>query len=135
MASRSLSKSCEGTVPSNSLNLRSRNLSLGNRRTTAGNLPANRLLLRSNSKRILRRSNLWGSVPQNLFSKICEQAKLLRQVTSNVAMVEVNAGNGAGPVVIRCRCTEDSSVVAHLRTYPISGEIQRIRENSLLPCL
>ncbi|RDX70943.1 hypothetical protein CR513_49759, partial [Mucuna pruriens] len=41
MASRSLSNNSLGTVPSNSLNLRSKNLSDGRRRTTSGNFPAN----------------------------------------------------------------------------------------------
>lgn len=49
IASKSLSNSSLGTPPSNSLNLRSKNLSVGSLRTTSGNLPANRLLLRSNS--------------------------------------------------------------------------------------
>ncbi|BAT72810.1 hypothetical protein VIGAN_01024800 [Vigna angularis var. angularis] len=49
MASRSLSNNSRGTAPSNSLNLRSKNLSEGRRRTTSGNLPAKRLLLRSSS--------------------------------------------------------------------------------------
>lgn len=62
IASKSLSNSSFGTVPSNSLNLRSRNFSSGNRSTTAGNFPANLLLLRSNSNKILSLSNLCGTV-------------------------------------------------------------------------
>lgn len=38
-----------GIIPSNSLNLRSKNLREGRLRTTEGNLPAKRLLLRSSS--------------------------------------------------------------------------------------
>ncbi|PKI50795.1 hypothetical protein CRG98_028790 [Punica granatum] len=57
MASRSLSKSAGGTVPSNSLNLRSRNLSDGSARTKRGNFPANRLLLRSSSNSSFSRPN------------------------------------------------------------------------------
>ncbi|KAF1859250.1 hypothetical protein Lal_00009834 [Lupinus albus] len=64
MASRSLSNNSFGTVPSNSLNLRSRNFSFGNPKTTTGNFPANRLLLRSNSNRIFSFSNFLGTVPQ-----------------------------------------------------------------------
>lgn len=58
IASKSLSKSSLGTVPSNSLNLRSKNLSWGSLRTTFGNLPANLLLLRSSSNSNLRFWNL-----------------------------------------------------------------------------
>lgn len=58
IASRSLSNNSFGTVPSNSLNLKSKNLSKGSRRTTSGNLPANLLLLRSNSKSSFKLSNL-----------------------------------------------------------------------------
>lgn len=58
MASRGLSKSSRGTVPSNSLNLRSKNFSDGSFRTTTGNFPANLLLLRSNSKSNFRFLNL-----------------------------------------------------------------------------
>ncbi|XWS60778.1 hypothetical protein CRYUN_Cryun07bG0066300 [Craigia yunnanensis] len=42
-ASKSLSKSSFGMVPSNSLNLKSKNLSKGSFRTTSGNLSANLL--------------------------------------------------------------------------------------------
>lgn len=49
MASRSLSKSWEGTGPSNSLNRRSKNLRAGKDSSTLGKLPTKRLLLRSSS--------------------------------------------------------------------------------------
>lgn len=48
-ASSSMSKSCAGTPPSNSLNLRSRYLRDGSFSTTLGNFPAKRLLLTSSS--------------------------------------------------------------------------------------
>ncbi|KAI5382957.1 hypothetical protein KIW84_070382 [Lathyrus oleraceus] len=47
-----------GTVPSNSLNLKSKYLRPGRRNTTSGNFPANLLLLRSNSNRSFSFSNV-----------------------------------------------------------------------------
>ena len=49
IASRSLSKSWEGTEPSNSLKRRSKYLSVGKDKTTFGNFPTKRLLLMSSS--------------------------------------------------------------------------------------
>lgn len=69
-ASKSLSKSCLGSSPSNSLNLKSRNFKLGNWTTTSGKFPTNRLLLRSNSKRSFKFKKLSGIVPQNLLEFI-----------------------------------------------------------------
>lgn len=83
IASRSLSKSSLGTVPSNSLNLRSRNLSCGRRSTTSGNLPAKRLLLRSNSKRSFNRSNLCGTVPQKRLLLMCNSARSVNKPSSS----------------------------------------------------
>jgi hypothetical protein len=67
--------------------------------------------------------------------KINKQAQLLRQVPSNVTVVEINAGDGSDLVVIRCGSTENPSVVTDIRSNPIGGEIQGIRENSFLPSL
>lgn len=83
MASKSLSKSSLGTVPSNSLNRRSRNLSDGSFRTTAGNLPAKRLLLRSSSKSSFRRLNLWGTVPQKRLELMWNNARSARRPSSS----------------------------------------------------
>ncbi|KAF1872684.1 hypothetical protein Lal_00016521 [Lupinus albus] len=66
IASRSLSNNSLGTVPSKSLNLRSKNFSSGSVNTTFGNFPTNLLLLRSSSKRSLNLSKLCGTMPQNL---------------------------------------------------------------------
>ncbi|RDX83888.1 hypothetical protein CR513_35146, partial [Mucuna pruriens] len=135
IASRSLSKSSLGTVPSNSLNLRSRNFSCGRRSTTSGNFPAKRLLLRSNSKRSLRRSNLCGTVPQKRLGEVDEKAQLLREVTGNVTVVEVDSGDGADLRVVRRPSAENAGVVADIRSYPVSGEVSRIGENGFLPSL
>lgn len=67
--------------------------------------------------------------------EICEQPKLLGQVASNIAVVEVNAGDGSDRAVVGSQSTEHSSVVADIRSDPIPGEIERVRENSLLPSL
>lgn len=53
MASRSLSKSWEGSPPSNSLNLISKYFNMGSDRTTLGNGPTNLLLLISSSNNSL----------------------------------------------------------------------------------
>ncbi|KAF1883090.1 hypothetical protein Lal_00003272 [Lupinus albus] len=83
MASRSLSNNSFGTVPSNSLNLRSRNFSFGNRNTTAGNFPAKRLLLRSNSNRMTSFSNFLGTVPQKRLLLMWKSARSVRSPSSS----------------------------------------------------
>lgn len=70
IASRSLSNRLFGTVPSNSLNLMSKYLSVGRPSTTFGNGPAKRLLLTSSSKSSFKFLKLRGSVPQNLLELI-----------------------------------------------------------------
>lgn len=67
--------------------------------------------------------------------KICKQPKLLRQVPSNIAVVEVNAGDGSDRAVVESRSTEHPGVAAHTRSDPVTSEIERVRENSLLPSL
>lgn len=64
MASRSLSKSLEGTAPSNSLYRRSKYLRDGNLRTTSGNLLTKRLLLRSSSRSSFMWRKVEGTLPQ-----------------------------------------------------------------------
>lgn len=83
IASRSLSNSSLGTVPSNSLNLRSKNFNFGSRSTTAGNFPAKRLLLRSSSNISLSLSNLWGTVPQNLLVLMWRRARSVKRPSSS----------------------------------------------------
>lgn len=67
--------------------------------------------------------------------EICKQPKLLWQIPSNIAVVEVNAGDGSDLVVVGRWSTEDPGVFAYLRSDPIPGEIERVGENSLLPSL
>lgn len=83
MASRSLSKSSRGTLPSNSLNRRSKNLRVGNSRTRRGNFPANLLLLRSSSKRIFRFRNFCGTVPQNRLEFMWNNARSVSNPSSS----------------------------------------------------
>lgn len=83
MASKGLSKSSLGTVPSNSLNLRSRNLSVGRSKTTLGNRPANRLLLRSSSKRSFKRPNFLGTVPQKRLELMWNNARSTKRPSSS----------------------------------------------------
>lgn len=83
IASRSLSKSSDGTEPSNSLNRMSRYLRDGRRRTTLGNFPAKRLLLISSSKRRRRRSNRCGMVPQNRLELMWKRARSVRSPSSS----------------------------------------------------
>lgn len=51
--------------------------------------------------------------------KINKQAKLLRQVASNITMVKINAGDSTDILVVRSRSTENPSVVADIRSLPI----------------
>ena len=83
IASNGLSNSSFGTVPSNSLNLRSKNLSRGSFKTTCGNLPAKRLLLRSNSNKIIRSLKLCGTVPQNLLEFMWNNARSTSKPSSS----------------------------------------------------
>jgi hypothetical protein len=83
IASRSLSKSAFGTVPSNSLNLISKNLRAGRFNTTSGNFPANLLLLRSNSKRSFNLLKVCGTVPQNLLEFMWKSARSTKRPSSS----------------------------------------------------
>ncbi|TKY46627.1 hypothetical protein E2542_SST28672 [Spatholobus suberectus] len=84
---------------------RCRNLSCGSRSITLENFSVKQLLLRSKSKRSLRRLNLCGTVPQVGVDveprKVDEQAKLLEEVSGNVAMVEIDSGDNADLRIIR----------------------------------
>lgn len=53
--------------------------------------------------------------------KINKQAKLLRQVTGDITMVEINAGDGSDRLVIRGKSAVNSSVVADIRSNPITS--------------
>lgn len=67
--------------------------------------------------------------------QIRQQPELLRQIPGDVAMVEIDAGNSPNLRVIKRRSTENTCVVAHIRSSPIRGEIERVGENRLLPSL
>lgn len=56
-------------------------------------------------------------------AEICEKAELLGEIAGNVAVVEINSGDGPNRRVVERRSTEDSGVVADTRSDPISGEI------------
>lgn len=58
--------------------------------------------------------------------EIREKAKFLREVAGDIAVVEVDAGDGTDRAIIECGCTEDSGVAAHLRSNPVNGEIEWI---------
>lgn len=67
--------------------------------------------------------------------QIGEEAELGREESGNVAVVEVNAGNHSEGSIGRRWCAVDSIVGADIRTYPVSGEVEGIREDGLFPCL
>ncbi|KAL7136969.1 hypothetical protein ABFS83_10G064000 [Erythranthe nasuta] len=83
MASKSLSNTCDGTPPSNSLNRRSKNFREGNESTTVGNPPTNRLLLKSSSKRSFNFLKLWGTIPQNRFELMWKSARSVSKPSSS----------------------------------------------------
>lgn len=59
-------------------------------------------------------------------TKIREKSQFFGEVPGNVTVVEVDAADGADFGVVRCRSTINSSVVTHIRSNPISGEIEGI---------
>lgn len=67
--------------------------------------------------------------------QISQQTQLFRQVPGDVAMVQINAGDSTDRGIIRCRSAKHSVITAHIRSDPISGQIVRVRENSLFPGL
>lgn len=67
--------------------------------------------------------------------EIHQQAELLREVAGDVAVVEVDSGDGVDLVVVERRSAENSGVVADFGSDPVGGEIHGIGENGLLPCL
>ncbi|KAL9263090.1 hypothetical protein AKJ16_DCAP26043 [Drosera capensis] len=83
IASRSLSNNSLGTLPSNSLNLRSRYFNEGSVSTTFGNFPARRLLLRSSSYNSTQLFTLCGTVPQNRFEFTWNNARSLSNPSSS----------------------------------------------------
>ena len=101
IASKSLSNSSFGTVPSNSLNLRSKNLSEGSLSTTCGNFPANRLLLRSSSKSSLMSLNLRGTVPQNLLELMWNNARSTSKPSSSGKYPAISPWLRSMPATVR----------------------------------
>lgn len=68
-------------------------------------------------------------------SEISQQAKFLWQVTSDVAMVQIDSGDGVYGRIGREIRTVDASIVAHDWTDPVGGEVVRVRQDSLPPRL
>lgn len=58
--------------------------------------------------------------------EIGQEAELIRKVTSEVPMVEINASNSPDGVVVGCGSTEDPGVGADIGSDPVAGEIQGI---------
>ncbi|KAM2512222.1 hypothetical protein PS1_036520 [Malus domestica] len=83
MVTKSLSNISFIIVPSNSLNIKSKNLSFGSWRNTRGNFLAKRLLLKLRSNSSLRRLNLWGTVPQNLLESMWNYARSVSSLSSS----------------------------------------------------
>lgn len=81
-ASKSLSKIFEGTGPSKSLNLRSKNFNEGNERTTFGNPPTNLLLLKSSSLRSFKWLKVFGTTPQKRFELRWKRTRSVRRPSS-----------------------------------------------------
>jgi len=67
--------------------------------------------------------------------EVGEQTKLLGEVSGNVAVVEIDSGNGVDLRVVKRRSTENGGVVAHIGPHPVEREVFGIRENGMLPCL
>lgn len=51
--------------------------------------------------------------------KVSEQAELLREISGNVAVVEVDSGDGADLRVVQCLSAEDVAVVADIGPHPV----------------
>jgi len=66
---------------------------------------------------------------------ISQVPQLFWEVPSNVCMVKINASNHMQGRIIKGRSTIHSIVRANIFTNPIAGYVQRVRVNSLLPCL
>lgn len=68
--------------------------------------------------------------------EIRQKTELLRQVPGDVSVVEIDAGDDAEVRIFERRGAEDASVaVADVGSGPVSGQIERIREDRLLPSL
>lgn len=67
--------------------------------------------------------------------KICKKPKLLRKITSNIRMIQINPSHNNDPRIIQSRGAEDAIVAANIGSHPASSHIRRIAKNSSLPCL
>lgn len=67
--------------------------------------------------------------------EVGEETEFIGKVSSDVAMVEVNAGNDDERFVGRKRRTEDIGVAADVGSLPVAGEVLGVGEYGLLPCL
>jgi hypothetical protein len=63
--------------------------------------------------------------------EVGEEAELGREEPRNVAVVEVDAGDGDHARVRRQRRAEDARVVADLQADPVGGEVVRVGEDGL----
>lgn len=58
--------------------------------------------------------------------KIGKQTELFREVSGNVAVVEIDSGDGTDFGVVQCGSTENAEVAADIRSDPIGGLIKRV---------
>ncbi|BAS70719.1 Os01g0180050, partial [Oryza sativa Japonica Group] len=65
--------------------------------------------------------------------EVGEQAELGGQVPGDVAVVEVDAGDGDLPAIPRQRRAEHAGVVAHVGAHPVGGEVAGVGEDGLPP--
>ena len=61
--------------------------------------------------------------------KIHKQTELFREVSGNVAVVEIDSSDGADVGVVQCGSTVNAEVAADVRSDPIGGLIERVRQN------
>jgi len=58
--------------------------------------------------------------------EIGEEAELLRQVSGDVAVVEVDAGDDVDLRLVQGQAAEDAGIVADVGSDPVSGQVERI---------
>lgn len=67
--------------------------------------------------------------------QVGEETELLREVPGDVAVVEVDAGDGADLGVVDGGRAVHARVVAHVRSDPVGGVVLGVRQDGLLPRL
>lgn len=68
-------------------------------------------------------------------SEVGQEAELLRQLTGDPGVVEVDPRDRDDLGVVRGGCTVDSVVVANVWAVPIRSEAIRVRGDGVFPCL